>query len=121
MDNSVVNLKNKLSLIKEHWQPKVISELNNYQFKLAKLKGDFIWHDHQETDEAFIVIDGSLIIELPDGFVELEAGELYIVPKGVKHRPVAKEEVHVLLIEPKNVLNTGDVKSERTAQNDVWI
>lgn len=116
-----VNFIEKLSKFSDTWSPKVISELNDYQFKLAKLSGEFVWHKHDETDEAFIVIKGELIINLRDQDILLKEGELFVVPKGVEHRPVAKEECHVLLIEPSGVVNTGDISNEMTAENDVWI
>jgi mannose-6-phosphate isomerase-like protein (cupin superfamily) len=120
MHPDVINLRNKLAMIGEHWSPRVIAELNDYQFKLAKLKGEFVWHDHKDTDEAFLVLDGSLRIELRDGEVNLSAGELYVVPRGVEHRPCAEEECHVLLIEPRGVVNTGESGGALTAKNDVW-
>jgi len=95
--------------------------MNDYQFKLAKLEGDFIWHAHYDTDEAFIVLDGSLRIDFRDGAVHLSAGEMFVVPKGVEHKPFAEREVKLLLIEPRGVRNTGQVVGERTAANDVWI
>ena len=116
-----INLRHKLSLFNEQWTPKVVAEMNDYQFKVVKLKGDFVWHDHKETDETFIVIDGSLRIDFRDGAVTLRAGEMFVVPKGVEHKPYAEEEVKLLLIEPRGVLNTGDKGGDRTAQNDVWI
>jgi mannose-6-phosphate isomerase-like protein (cupin superfamily) len=97
------------------------AEMNDYQFKLAKLEGDFIWHAHYDTDEAFIVLDGSLRIDFRDGAVHLSAGEMFVVPKGVEHKPFAEREVKLLLIEPRGVRNTGQVVGERTAANDVWI
>lgn len=116
-----VRLADKLALLTEHWSPRVVAELNDYQFRIAKLKGEFVWHRHPETDEAFLVLEGSLVIELRDGRVELSPGELYVVPKGVEHRPVAAGECGVLLVEPRHVVNTGDAGGERTAPNDVWI
>jgi len=121
MDYRPINFKQKFSLFSEQWQPKVVAEMNDYQFKVVKLKGDFIWHDHTDTDETFIVIDGSLRIDFRNGAVTLRAGEMFVVPKGVEHKPYAEEEVKLLLIEPRGVLNTGDKGGERTAQNDVWI
>lgn len=122
MTHHAINLKEKLSLFSEHWQPKVIAELNDYQFKLAKLKGEFVWHSHPETDEAFMIIRGQLRIELRDGYVDLKEGDLYVVPRGVEHRPVALEEVQVMLIEPKGIVNTGDAnEQDLTADNEVWI
>jgi len=103
------------------WSPKVIAELNDYQFKLAKLKGEFVWHKHKDTDEAFIVLDGKLAIQFRDGKINLTAGEMFIVPKGTEHKPVAVNECHVLIIEPKGVVNTGEVESQLTSKNDVWI
>jgi mannose-6-phosphate isomerase-like protein (cupin superfamily) len=117
-----INFARKLALIDKHWQPKVVAEMNDYEFKLVKLQGDFIWHDHKETDETFIVIDGVLRIDFRDGAVTLSAGEMFVVPKGVEHKPYAEGEVNVLLIEPRGVLNTGDlVINERTAANSVRI
>ena len=116
-----INLKEKLSLFSEHWSPKVIAEMNDYQFKLVKLQGDFVWHSHSDTDEVFIVIEGAMKIELSDGIVELSEGEMFVVPKGVAHKPYAEEECKVMLVEPRGVVNTGDAEGELTASNDVWI
>ena len=115
-----INLKEKLSLFSEHWSPKVIAEMNDYQFKLVKLQGDFVWHSHADTDEVFIVIEGAMKIELSDGTVELSEGEMFVVPKGVAHKPYAEEEGKVMLVEPRGVVNTGGSKGKRTASNDVW-
>lgn len=111
----------KFTLFSEQWSPKVVAELNDYQFKIVRIEGDFIWHDHPETDEAFIVLDGELRIDFRDGFVTIRPGEMYVVPKGVEHKPYAEREVRLMLIEPRGVLNTGREGGERTAQNDVWI
>ena len=116
-----INLKEKLSLFSEHWSPKVIAEMNDYQFKLVKLQGDFVWHSHADTDEVFIVIEGAMKIELSDGTVELSEGEMFVVPKGVAHKPYAEEECKVMLVEPRGVVNTGDSKGKLTASNDVGI
>jgi mannose-6-phosphate isomerase-like protein (cupin superfamily) len=116
-----INLAQKFALFSERWQPKVIAEMNDYQFKIVKLQGDFIWHDHPDTDETFIVIDGELRIDFRDGAVHVGAGEMFVVPRGVQHKPYAEHEVRLLLIEPRGVLNTGDEGGERTAENDVWI
>jgi mannose-6-phosphate isomerase-like protein (cupin superfamily) len=116
-----INFRQKLGLFAEQWQPKVIAEMNDYQFKLVKLHGDFIWHDHQDTDETFIVIEGELRIDFRDGAVQVSTGEMFIVPRGIEHKPYAESEVKLLLIEPRGVLNTGHQASERTAENDVWI
>lgn len=116
-----INFREKLGLFEEHWTPKVIAEMNDYQFKVVKLKGDFIWHDHKDTDETFLVIEGDLRIDFRDGTVHISAGEMFVVPKGVEHKPCAEHEVKVLLIEPRGVLNTGHEGGERTAESDVWI
>ncbi|HUC09221.1 MAG TPA: cupin domain-containing protein [Stellaceae bacterium] len=116
-----VNFSQKFNLFDARWQPKVIAEMNDYQFKLVKLQGDFIWHDHQDTDETFIVIEGDLRIDFRDGAVHVAAGEMLVVPKGVEHKPFAEKEVKVLLIEPRGVHNTGGEGGDRTAVNDVWI
>jgi mannose-6-phosphate isomerase-like protein (cupin superfamily) len=121
MTYQAINLGQKLALIPEQWQPRVVAEMNDYQFKLVKLQGDFIWHDHKDTDETFIVVDGVLRIDFRDGAVQLSAGEMFVVPRGVEHKPCAEREVKVLLIEPRGVLNTGEAGGARTAQNDVWI
>jgi mannose-6-phosphate isomerase-like protein (cupin superfamily) len=115
------NFLQKLKLIDELWQPKVIAEMNDYQFKLVKLEGDFVWHDHKETDESFIVIEGVLRIDFRDGAVHVAAGEMFVVPRGVEHKPYAEKEVKLLLIEPRGVPNTGGAGGRRTAANDVWI
>jgi mannose-6-phosphate isomerase-like protein (cupin superfamily) len=118
---SAIDLKAKLAQIDELWSPRVIAELNDYQFKLAKLEGEFVWHKHDDTDEAFLVIDGELNIELRDRVVALSGGDLFVVPRGIEHRPVAPRECSVLLIEPRGTLNTGDAGGERTAAQDLWI
>ena len=121
MSYHAINFAQKLQRFTEQWQPKVIAEMNDYQFKVVKLQGDFIWHHHQDTDETFIVLEGRLRIDFRDGAVQITKGEMYVVPKGVEHKPCAESEVHLLLIEPRGVLNTGDEGGERTAVNDVWI
>lgn len=122
MTNTPINLAQKFTLFTEQWQPKVIAEMNEYQFKLARLQGEFIWHDHQDTDETFLVLEGDLRIDFRDGSVTLGPGELYVVPKGVEHKPYAEHEVKLMLIEPKGVRNTGDgADTPRTAPNDIWI
>ena len=121
MDYTPINVQQKFGLFSEQWQPKVIAEMNDYQFKVVKIQGDFVWHSHQDTDETFLVIDGDLRIDFRDGAVHLSAGEMFVVPKGVEHKPYAEHEVKMLLIEPRGVPNTGDQGGERTAANDVWI
>jgi len=105
----------------EQWTPKVVAEMNDYQFKIVKIEGDFVWHDHEDTDETFIVLDGDLRIDFRDGSVNVGRGEMFVVPKGIEHKPFAEKEVRLLLIEPRGVLNTGDQGGDRTAENDVWI
>jgi len=116
-----INLDQKFSRLREQWSPRVVAEMNDYQFKIVKLEGDFVWHDHPETDETFLVIDGQLRIDFRDGCVTVGPGELYVVPKGVEHKPYAENEVRLMLIEPRGVLNTGQAGGERTAENNVWI
>jgi mannose-6-phosphate isomerase-like protein (cupin superfamily) len=98
-----------------------MAEMNDYQFKIVKILGDFLWHDHPDTDETFIVLDGVLRIDMRDGHVLVRAGEMFVVPRGVEHKPYAEREVKMMLIEPRGVVNTGTVDSERRAENDVWI
>lgn len=119
--DQAINIKEKLTKFNDYWSPKVISEMNDYQFKLVKIIGDFIWHDHKETDEVFIVIDGEMKIAFRDGEVHLSKGEMYVIPRGVEHKPFASEECHVMIVEPRGVINTGETVSPYTAENDVWI
>jgi mannose-6-phosphate isomerase-like protein (cupin superfamily) len=121
MSYKVINFRQKFDLFAEQWAPKVIAEMNDYQFKVVKLQGDFIWHDHKDTDETFIVIEGDLRIDFRDGAVRVATGEMFVVPKGVEHKPYAENEVKLLLIEPRGVLNTGHESGNRTAENDVWV
>ncbi len=116
-----INLEDKLSKFSEHWSPKVIAEMNDYQFKLVKIEGEFVWHDHPDTDEVFIVIEGTMQIEFEDRTIELREGEMLVVPKGVRHKPYAEEECKVMLVEPRGVVNTGDAEGDLTADNDVWV
>jgi mannose-6-phosphate isomerase-like protein (cupin superfamily) len=120
MKYKALNFNKKLKLFSDYWQPRVLAEMNDYQFKLVKIKGDFVWHQHEDTDETFIVLKGKLRIDFRDGQVTLKKGEMFVGPKGVEHTPSAKKQVHMLLIEPRGVLNTGD-KTDRTSENDVWI
>ncbi|MCW4150025.1 MULTISPECIES: cupin domain-containing protein [Halomonadaceae] len=121
MQSDVVNLAEKFRKFSEYWSPRVVAEMNDYQLKLAKFQGDFVWHDHRDTDEVFLVVKGAMGIELRGGTVHLSEGEMYVVPKGVEHRPFAESECHVLLIEPRGVVNTGDSGGELQAENDVWV
>jgi mannose-6-phosphate isomerase-like protein (cupin superfamily) len=116
-----VNIEGKLSKFSEQWSPKIIAQMNDYHLKLAKVQGEFIWHDHPDTDEVFLVIKGQLNIHFRDGNVTLNEGELYVVPRGVEHKPMADEECHILLIEPAGTINTGNIVDEKTAAADIWI
>ena len=120
-EHEAISLSRKFNLFSDQWQPRVIAEMNYYQFKIARVQGDFIWHDHPDTDETFFVLEGTLRIDLPDGFVSVSAGELYVVPKGVQHKPYAEQEVKIMLIEPRGVVNTGEEGGDRTATSDLWI
>ncbi|WP_226002184.1 cupin domain-containing protein [Paenibacillus sp. BJ-4] len=121
MNYQAINLNEKLSKFNEHWSPKVIGEMNDYQFKLVKIDGDFVWHDHQDTDEVFIVLEGEMFIDFRDGQVKISQGEMFIVPRGVEHKTFANQECHIMLVEPRGVVNTGETESELTAVNDIWI
>ncbi|MFO2465966.1 cupin domain-containing protein [Pseudomonas sp. 15FMM2] len=118
---TAINFSQKYALFSEQWTPKVIAQMNDYQFKVVKIEGDFIWHSHADTDETFIVLDGTLRIDFRDSAVTINQGEMFVVPKGVEHKPYAQKEVKLLLVEPCGVLNTGDQGGERTMSNDVWI
>ncbi len=115
-----INIAQKFALFQEHWQPKIVGELNDSYIKLAKLKGEFIWHKHELEDELFLVIKGRLVIKLRQGDITLDEGEMAIIPRGVEHCPCAEEEVQVMLLELKSTVNTGDVQSERTIASQ-WI
>ena len=122
MTQAPVNLRDKFALFTEHWRPKVVAEMNDYHFKVVKLAGEFVWHAHDDTDEVFLVVEGDLTIALRDRDVHLAAGELFVVPKGVEHKPIASAECKVMLIEPRGVRNTGDAAGGAlTAPDDVWI
>lgn len=121
MNYQSINLQEKLTKFSEHWSPKIVAQMNDYHFKVAKVHGEFVWHDHPETDEVFLVLNGHLDIHFREGIVSLEEGEMYVVPKGIEHKPVAENECHILLIEPAGTVNTGDVVSEKTAPSHVWI
>jgi mannose-6-phosphate isomerase-like protein (cupin superfamily) len=118
---SPINLAGKLRLFSQYWSPKVIATMNDYEFKLVKLNGEFAWHDHKDTDEVFLVLHGEMDIQMRERTVTLQEGELFVVPKGVEHCPRARSECHVLLIEPAGVVNTGEAGGELTAAGDEWI
>ena len=120
MSDSVVNLNNKLTKIDEYWSPKIIAQMNDTHIKVAKVRGEYVWHSHADTDQVFMVLEGELQIEMPDRTVTLKKGDLFVVPKGVEHRPVAKSECHLLLVDPAGITNTGDDGGERAAE-DEWI
>lgn len=116
-----VNLKQKLELVNEFWSPRIVGEINESHVKIVKLKDEFLWHTHENEDEMFFIVKGTLIIKFRDKEVVLNEGEFLIIPKGVEHMPVAKEEVHAMLIEPGTTLNTGNVKNERTIENPMKL
>ena len=116
-----VDIRKKFKCFSDCWSPKVIAEMNNYQFKIARIKGEFIWHNHKDTDEAFIIIEGRMKIIFRDKTIDLDEGDMFVVPKGVDHKPISDEECKIMLVEPKGVVNTGNTKSDLTAENDVWI
>src|SRR6476620_10126838 len=117
----VVDLRDKLSLFSEHWSPKVVATMNDYEVKVVKVKGEFVWHSHADTDELFLVVHGALTVQLPDGDVILRAGQLFVVPRGVEHCPVAADEASILLIEPAGVVNTGEAGGDLTATHDTSL
>ncbi len=117
----IVNLAEKFGLFQEYWSPKIAGEINDSYLKLVKFKGEFVWHHHEHEDELFLVVKGRLLIKLRDRDIWLGEGEFVVIPKGVEHMPVANEEVHVLLLEPKTTLNTGNVENERTVADVQWI
>jgi mannose-6-phosphate isomerase-like protein (cupin superfamily) len=121
MTRAVINLADKLAKFSELWSPHVIAEMNDYQFKLVKLKGEFVWHDHPDTDEVFLVVKGEMQIAFRDREITLGAGELFVVPKGVEHITRAATECHALIIEPRGVVNTGAAGGKLTAENNVWV
>lgn len=121
MKFDAINFKEKFTKFNEYWSPRVVAEMNDYQFKLVKVEGEFVWHDHPDTDEVFIVIEGTLNIEFREGIVTLNSGEMFVIPKGVEHKPVAINECKIMIVEPKGVVNTGDSDSELTAEDDVWV
>lgn len=116
-----INFNDKLSKFSEHWSPRIVAQMNDYHLKVAKVQGEFIWHEHHETDEVFLVLKGQLDIQFRDGTVTLQEGEMFVVPKGMEHKPVAPRECHILLVEPAGTINTGNVVDEKTAPHDAWI
>ena len=116
-----INLEQKFAKFFDHWSPKVVAEMNDYQLKLVKFQGDFVWHDHPDTDEVFLVIKGEMKIDLPEQTVTVSEGEMFVIPQGVRHCTRAAKECQAMLIEPRGVVNTGEAESKLTAANDVWI
>lgn len=116
-----INLLSKFSKFKEQWSPKIVAQLNDYHLKVVRIKGDFTWHDHKDTDEVFLVLEGEMRIDFRDGYVSLKEGEMFVVPKGLEHKPFAEKECKILLVEPAGTVNTGDAGGDQTAPNDVWI
>jgi mannose-6-phosphate isomerase-like protein (cupin superfamily) len=121
MKHSAINFKEKLAKFSEHWSPKIIAQMNDYHFKLVKFQGDFVWHSHHDTDEAFIVLDGEMSIDFRDCKIDLKAGEMLVVPNGVEHKPFAKEECKIMLVERAGTVNTGKTEGDLTSEGDVWI
>jgi mannose-6-phosphate isomerase-like protein (cupin superfamily) len=121
MSHDAINLQEKFAKFSEHFSPKIIAQMNDYHFKLGRFQGDFVWHSHADTDEAFLVIEGEMRIDFRDGSVNLKAGEMYVVPRGVEHKPYAEQECKLLLVEPAGTINTGDAGGKLTAANDIWI
>ena len=121
MKYTAINLGEKLNKFSEHWSPKIIAQMNDYHFKVVKFQGDFVWHSHPETDEVFITLEGEMIIEFRDGKVKLQAGEMFVVPKSVEHKPFAENECKIMVVEPAGTINTGDAGGDLTADNDAWI
>jgi len=116
-----INLQDKLAKFSDHWSPKIIAQMNDYHFKLVKFQGDFVWHSHDDTDEVFIVIEGKMSIEFRTDKVDLNPGEMFVVPKGAEHKPYAEQVCKVILVEPAGTVNTGDAGGDLTAEGDVWI
>ncbi|MBH10606.1 MAG: cupin [Candidatus Marinimicrobia bacterium] len=121
MKNTKINLSDKFNKFSKYWTPKVVAEMNDYQFKLVKIKGEFVWHNHKDTDEAFIVIDGKMKIDFQNDTINLSKGEMFVIPAGVDHKPYAEEECKIMIIEPKGIVNTGSKTNDLTAPNDAWI
>lgn len=121
MSRTAINLAENFAKFSEHWSPRIVARMNDYEFKLVKLQGEFVWHSHADTDEVFIVLDGEMTLHFRDGDVRLRAGEMFVVPKGVEHKPSAAAECRVMLVERAGTANTGDVVSERTAPIDAAV
>ena len=116
-----INVEQKFKEIDDNWSPRIVAQMNNYEFKIAKIKGDFIWHSHRDTDETFIVLDGNMTIKFRDKEVLLQKGEMFVVPAGKEHKPSAKGECKIMIVEPKGVQNTGEIKNHLTSENGIWV
>ncbi len=121
MEHRAINIAEKFAKFSEHWSPKIIAQMNDYHLKLVKFQGAFVWHDHKDTDEVFIVLDGEMTIHFRDRDVSVKKGELFVIPKGVEHKTSASAECHAMLVEAAGTVNTGDAGGEKTAPADVWI
>jgi mannose-6-phosphate isomerase-like protein (cupin superfamily) len=121
MPYAPINFAEKFAKFSEQWSPKIVAQMNDYHFKLVKVEGEFIWHSHADTDEVFIVLDGQLTIRFRDGEVILRSGEMFVIPEGVEHKPFADRECRIMLVEPAGTINTGDVQSDLTARDGVWV
>jgi mannose-6-phosphate isomerase-like protein (cupin superfamily) len=121
MEYRPINFKEKLATFSDHWSPKIIAQMNDYHFKLVKFQGDFVWHRHDDTDEVFIPLEGEMSIEFREGKVNLKSGELFVVPRGLEHKPCAQKECKVMLVEPAGTVNTGNAGGALTAEDNVWI
>jgi len=121
MDKPSINFQEKFKKFNEHWSPKIIAQMNDYHFKIAKIQGEFVWHSHPGTDEVFIIIQGEMQIAFRDGVAALEEGEMLVVPKGVEHKPIAEHECHILMVEPAGTVNTGNAGGDLTVEEVEWI
>jgi mannose-6-phosphate isomerase-like protein (cupin superfamily) len=116
-----INFAAKFARFSEHWSPKIVAQMNDYHFKLVRIQGEFVWHSHADTDEVFIVLDGQMTIHFRDGEVLLRSGEMFVIPKGVEHKPFTNQECKIMLVERGGTINTGDVQSDLTAKDGVWV
>ena len=121
MKYTAINLNQKLGKFSEQWSPRIIAQMNDYHFKLARIQGNFVWHSHADTDETFIVLEGEMRIDFRDGTVNLKTGEMFVVPKGSEHKPFAEKECKIMLIEPAGTINTGDAGGDMTMEENIWI
>jgi mannose-6-phosphate isomerase-like protein (cupin superfamily) len=121
MNYSAINFNEKFAKFSEQWSPKIIAQMNDYHFKLVRLQGSFVWHSHTDTDEAFVVLDGEMTIEFRDGNVDLKSQGMFVVPRGVEHKPLSAKECKIMLVERAGTINTGDRGGELTAEDDIWI